>query len=71
MNQPHILADMNEASSVVMKFIGTDRFDEVVSAVENNAKAGFAAGLSFALCLIMAEARTYLYHVDEQKAKNT
>ena len=71
MNQPHILADMNEASSVVMKFIGTDKFDEVVSAVENNAKAGFTAGLSFALCLIMAEAKTYLYHVDEQKAEGT
>ena len=74
MKQPHILVDMNEASSVVMKFIGTDKFDEVVSAVENNAKAGFTAGLSFALCLIMAEAKTYqtyVYHVDEQKAEVT
>lgn len=71
MNQPHILADMNEASSVVMNFIGTDKFNEVVSAVENNAKAGFTAGLSFALCLIMAEAKTYLYRVGEQKAEDT
>lgn len=71
MNQPHILVDMKEATSVIMKFIGTDKFDEVVSAVENNAKTGFTAGLSFALCLIMAEAKTYLYHVDEQKAKDT
>lgn len=71
MNQPHILADMNEASSVVIKFIGTDRFNDVVSAIENNAKAGFTAGLSFALCLIMAEAKTYLYHVDEQKVTDT
>ena len=71
MNQPHILADMNEASSIVMKFIGTDKFDKVVSAVENNAKAGFTAGLSYALCLIMSEAKTYLYHVDEQKKEDT
>lgn len=71
MNQPHILADMNEAASIVMKFIGTDKFNEVVSAVENNAKSGFIAGLSFALCLIMAETKTYLYHVDEQKSEDT
>ncbi len=71
MNQPHILADMKEASSVVMKFIGTDKFDEVVSAIEDNAKAGFTTGLSFALCLIMAEAETYLYQIDEQKAEDT
>ena len=38
MNQPHIFVDLNEATSVIMKFIETDKFDKVVSAVENNAK---------------------------------
>ena len=32
MNQPHILADMNEASSVVMKFIGTETARDIKTA---------------------------------------
>ena len=71
MNQPHILADMNEASEVVMRFIGSEKFNEVVQAIDDNAKSGFTAGLSFALCLIMADCKTYVYHVGEQPNENT
>ena len=69
MNQPHILIDANEMASVVMKFIGTEKFDKIVSAIENNAKSGFMAGLSFALSLGMAECKTFLYHIEEQTKK--
>ena len=69
MDNPHILVDMNEATQVVMKFIGTEKFNEVVSSIDNNAKAGFMTGLSFALCLAMAECKTFLYHVGEQPKK--
>ena len=71
MNQPHILVDMNEASAVVMNFIGSERFNEVIQSIDDNARAGFMTGLSFALCLAMAECKTFLYHVDEQKTENT
>lgn len=71
MNQPHILVDLNEASAVVTKFIGSERFNEVVQCIDNNAKAGFMAGLSFALCLSMAECKTFLYNANEQKVDNT
>lgn len=66
MNNPHILVDVNEASSELIKFIGTEKFNEVLSAIENNAKSGFMAGLSFAICLMMANCKTYLYHIEEQ-----
>ena len=56
-------------ASVVMKFIGTEKFDEIVKAIDNNAKDGFMAGLSFALSLGLAECKTFLYHVDEQPKK--
>ena len=69
MDNPHILVDMNEATQVVMKFIGTEKFNEVVSSIDNNAKAGFMTGLSFALCLAMAECKTFLYHVGEKPDK--
>ena len=68
MSQPHILVDMNEASTVIMKFIGSEKFNEVVQSIDNNAKSGFMAGLSFALCLAMAESKTYLYNVDDTKS---
>ena len=71
MNNPHILVDMNEASAVVMNFIGSERFNDIVQSIDNNARAGFMAGLSFALCLAMAESKTYLYHVNEQKTETT
>ena len=71
MNQPHILVDMNEASAVIMNFIGSERFNEVVQSIDNNAKAGFMAGLSFALCLAMAESKTFLCHANEQKTETT
>lgn len=71
MNNPHVLVDINEASAIVLKFIGTDRYYDVVSSLENNAKAGFNAGLSFAICLAMAECKTFLYHVEEQPKKQT
>ena len=71
MNQPHILVDMNEASAVIINFIGSKRFDEVVQCIDDTAKAGFMAGLSFAMCLAMADCKTYLYHVDEQQKKDT
>lgn len=70
MNQPHVLIDANEMASVVMKFIGTEKFDEIVSAIDNNAKAGFMVGLSFALSLGMAECKTFLYHVEEQSKED-
>jgi len=60
MDNTHILVDIKEASSVVMNFIGTDKYNEVISAIENNAKAGFTAGLSFALSLIMAECKQHI-----------
>lgn len=69
MNNPHILIDLNEASDVIIKFIGTDKFNEIVSSLENNAKAGFIAGMSFALCLANANCRTFLYHIEEQKTE--
>ena len=48
-----------------MNFIGTEKFNEVVSSIEDNAKAVFITGLSFALSLSMAECKTFLYHVEE------
>ena len=67
MNNQHILADLNEASSELIRFIGSEKFNDVISAIENNAKSGFMAGMSFALCLMMANCTTFLYHVNEQK----
>ena len=69
MNKTHIFLDINEASGVVMKFIGSEKFDEVVKCIDDNAKSGFIAGLSFALCLAMAECKTYQYYVDEDPDK--
>jgi hypothetical protein len=69
MNQPHIFVDMKEASAIVINFIGSERFNEVVQSIDNNARAGFMAGLSFALCLAMAESKTYLTHANEQETE--
>ena len=68
MNNPHILVDLNEAASKVIGFIGTDKFKEIVQAIDNNAQSGFTAGLSFALSLAMAECKTYLYREEESKS---
>ena len=70
MNNPHILIDLNEASDVVIKFIGTDKFNEIVSSLEDNAKAGFIAGMSFALCLANVNCKKFLYHIEEQKIED-
>ena len=61
MSKVYMLIDANEASSVIIKFIGSDRYNEIVDAIEDTAKAGFTTGLSFALCLMMAECKTKLY----------
>ena len=63
------MIDLNEASYVITHFIGTDKFNEIVSLLENNAKAGFIAGMSFALCLANANCKTFLYHIEEQKTE--
>jgi hypothetical protein len=68
MSNQHILIDINEASTVVMNFIGTEKYHDILSAIEDNAAAGFSAGLSFALCLAMAYCKTFLYHVEEEKS---
>ena len=67
MNQPHVLVDLNEMSHVISEFLGTEKFKEIVSAIENNSNAGFIAGMCFAQTLAMAKCRTYLYHVDKQQ----
>ncbi len=66
MNQPHVLVDLNEMAHVIGEFMGTEKFKEIVSAIENNSNAGFIAGMCFAQTLAMAKCRTYLYHIDEQ-----
>ena len=58
MSKVHMLIDANEAASVIIQFIGSDRYNEIVYAIEDTAKAGFTTGLSFALCLMMAECKT-------------
>ena len=68
-NNIHILVDLNEAARSVIDFIGTPRYHEIISALENNAQAGFTAGLSFALCLAMANCKTFLYRVEEEKSE--
>ena len=65
MTQPHILVDIDDAASVIMKFIGSEKCNEITKAIEDNAKSGFMAGLSFALCLIMAECTAH----SEEKAR--
>ena len=65
MRKVHMLIDANEASSVIIKFIGSDRYNEIIDAIENTAQAGFTTGLSFALCLMMAECKTKLYTEEE------
>ena len=65
MSKVHMLIDANEASSEIIKFIGSDRYNEIVDAIEDTAKAGFTTGLSFALCLMMAECKTKLYAEEE------
>jgi hypothetical protein len=55
---------------VVINFIGTDKFNDVVSSLEDNAKAGFTAGMSFALCLANASCKKFLYHIEEQKTED-
>ena len=65
-NNIHILVDLNEAARSVIDFIGTPRYHEITSALENNAQAGFTAGLSFALCLAMANCKTFLCRVEEE-----
>lgn len=65
MNKVHMLIDANEASSVIIKFIGSDRYNVIVDAIENTARAGFTTGLSFALCLMMDECKTKLYTEEE------
>lgn len=52
-------------SHVIGEFLGTEKFKEIVSAIENNSNAGFIAGMCFAQTLAMAKCRTYLYHVDK------
>lgn len=61
-NQHPMLVDLQEMSRMVIKFIGTERFDEIVSSLQDDAQSGFAAGLSFAICLAMAECNVYTYH---------
>jgi len=71
MSNPHILIDLNEASAKIISFIGTDKFKEIVFAINDDAQSGFTAGLSFALSLAMAECKTYLYHAEEQPKEST
>ena len=66
MNDRHMLIDINEASAKITNFIGTKRFDEIVSCVNNDARSGFMAGMAFALCLAMTECKCY---VDPEKLK--
>ena len=67
---PHILCDMNEASSALMMFIGGEKYKEITQTMEDREKSGFLLGLSFALSLMMSRGRTYLYHVDETPQKD-
>lgn len=62
MNEPRMLIDVQEASVIIMNFIGTEKFNNVIGSLEDNARAGFTAGLSFALCLIMSEAAAFLHN---------
>ena len=39
--------------------------NRIIDAIENTAQAGFTTGLSFALCLMMAECKTKLYAEEE------
>ena len=55
----HSFIDINKAVSIIMNFIGTDEFNKIVSAIEDNAKAGFIAGLSFATCIEMAKCKRF------------
>ena len=64
----NFLVDLNEANSAVLNFIGTEKFNEVVSAINDDAKSGFMAGLSFAMCIAMAECRPYVF-VEEKPKK--
>lgn len=65
MSKVHMLIDANEASSVIIKFIGSDRYNEIINAIEDTAQAGFTTGLSFALCLMMAECKTKFFAEEE------
>lgn len=65
MSKVHMLIDANEAASVIIKFIGSDRYNEIVDAIEDTAIAGFTTGLSFALCLMMDECKTQVYAAEE------
>ena len=60
------LVDLNEASSELLKFIGTDKCNEIISSIQDNARSGFIAGMSFALCFIMANCKTYVGRIEKQ-----
>jgi hypothetical protein len=57
MAKEDIYVNINEASTIIKNFIGTDSFYAIIDALEDNARAGFTAGLSFALCLMLAESQ--------------
>lgn len=61
------LVDLNEASSELLKFIGTDKCDEIISSIQDNARSGFIAGMSFALCFIMANCKTYVGCIENKE----
>ena len=68
MDKENIYININEASKIIKDFIGTDRFYAIIEALEDNAQAEFTAGLSFALCLMLAESQPIICKESSQKS---
>lgn len=66
-NKTHYLVNIDKACRAVIDFIGTDEYNKVISSIEDTARAGFTAGLSFAMCLTMSTDDKYVIREEEKK----
>lgn len=65
MEKRHIFVDLNDAATAILQYIGSEDFDKMVTAIKDDAsikdgaRAGFSAGLSSSVCIIMENCKKY------------
>ena len=52
-----MLADMDDAFDIILKFIASPEYESILNNIEDNKNAGFIAGLSLGSSLIMSRCK--------------
>lgn len=55
-----LFVDIEEFQKMILHFIGSDHYNQILSCVDDTKSAGFMAGLSIAAALISTECDKYI-----------